>query len=394
MLVAATEALFKAHRPTIEKMIGGAEAPAAAKPAPAGDAIHGLVIPVPATWTRKNDPSGTILLIPPQIGGVRQSLLTVLPPSKLAGTRWEVHKALLKGILAQVKWTEEPVTVHYPDAPGPFIRSSVAGKVAEGGLQQLELYTAAHDGVTEAVLGVNGIDRNVVDPVLQATTLKDPPRAADRPRIVEAYRRLEQQASVNRDGGAPVPGNLVYERLWLRSDGVADFSTVIPEGYAASPLVLKVDPALADGTYGSWKAEGDKLLIVRRAGSPAEIYDREDGGLRHGGRAWEPMPRVDGMKLSGRWGARSGPEQRSSWIEFTPEGTFSTDGALSPVAAGDADRPKPPVRGTGTYEVRDWTMFFTFSDGKTWSTDFSILGRDAKTFTSILFRTTVLSRDK
>src|SRR4029079_19401938 len=91
---------------------------------------------------------------------------------------------------------------------------------------------------------------------------------------------------------------------------------------------------------------------------PAEVYDREDGGLRHGGRAWEPMPRVDGMKLSGRWGARSGPEQKISpcsyGIEFTPEGTFSTDGALSHAAAGDAVRPKPPVRGTGTYEIRDW----------------------------------------
>lgn len=398
MIVASTEALFKAHQPAVEKMIGGAAAPAAEKPAPGGGAIHGLVIPVPATWTRKDDPSGTVLLIPPQIDGVRQYLLTVLPPSRLEGTRWEAHKAILKGILAQVKWTDEPVTVHSPDAPGPFIRSSVAGKVAGGGLQQLELYTAAHDGVTEAVLGVNGIDRNVVEPVLRATTLKDPPRPPDRPRIVEAYRRLEQKATVNREGGALTPGSLIYERIWLRSDGVADFSTSYPEGYAASPLVFKVDPSLADGTFGTWKAEGDRVLIVRRAGSPAEVYDREDGGLRHGGRSWEPMPRVDGMKLSGRWGARSGPEQKvapwSYWVEFTPEGTFGTDGALSHVAAGDADRPKPPVRGAGTYEIRDWTMFFTFADGKTWSTDFSILGRDPQAFTSILFRTTALPRDK
>ena len=89
------------------------------------------------------------------------------------------------------------------------------------------------------------------------------------------------------------------------------------------------------------------------------------------------------MKLSGRWGARSGPEQKvAPWsysVEFTPEGTFSTDGALSHVAAG-------------TYEIRDGTMFFTFADGKTWSTDFSILVLDPKAFTSILFRTTALPR--
>src|SRR6185503_16355470 len=47
------------------------DAPAAAGVAPpaaaAGAVIHGLAIPVPATWTRKDDPSGAVYLVPPQI---------------------------------------------------------------------------------------------------------------------------------------------------------------------------------------------------------------------------------------------------------------------------------------------------------------------------------------
>ncbi|MBV8879293.1 MAG: hypothetical protein JO332_04990, partial [Planctomycetaceae bacterium] len=375
-------------------MIAGIELAGAGKPAPAGTVLHGLRMPLPSTWTRKDDSTGAVLLIPPQLEGVRQYLLTVLPPSKAAGSRWESHKALLKGVLAQVRWTEEPVTVHYADAPGPFIRTSIAGKVEGGGLQSIELYTALHDGVVETVVGINGIDRNVVDPVLKGTTFKDPPQSTERPKIVEAYRRLDQKLYPNLEGGALRAGSLQYERIMLRADGLADFSTSYPEGYAASPLVLKVDPGLAEGDYGTWKAVGDRVQIVRRAGLPPEVYVRDGDALSRDGKVWEPMPRVDGLKLNGRWGARSGPDRRASWIEFSADGKFSTEGALADAAVGEVERPKPPEKGSGTYEIRDWTIFFTFADGRVWSTDFSILGRDPGQVTSILFRTFALPREK
>jgi hypothetical protein len=43
------------------------------------------------------------------------------------------------------------------------------------------------------------------------------------------------------------------------------------------------------------------------------------------------------------------------------------------------------VKGAGTYELRDWTLFLTYDDGKAWPTDFSTLGRDPKNHTSLLF---------
>ena len=361
-----------------------------------GTAVHGLLIPYPATWVRQSDPSGAVTLVPPQMAGVQQYVLFVVAPSRLAGTHWESHKALAKTLTGQVQWSAAPVMVHYPDAPGPFIRTSIAGKIATGATQQVELYTAAHDGMMEAVVGTNGIDRNVVEPVLQATTFATPPRQAELPRIVEAYRRIDQKIYNDIQRGTMTAGSLMYERIWLRADGLADFSTNYPEGYAASPVPAKVDPGLVAGDYGRWKAVGDQVQIIRRDGAPPEIFRRAAGGIERNGALWQAMPRVDGLRLRGRFSRRSPPEQRPGWyewIEFGAEGRFTTDGLLRALAFGDV-RPKPPEKGTGTYELRDWTIFFRFDSGERWSTDFSTLGPHAGDIPAVIFRTTVVPREK
>lgn len=381
-----------------DPMSGRRPAASAAQPGRNGAVIHGLVIPYPASWTRLDDPAGIAVLIPPQIQGVQQYFLSVAPPTRQTGTHWEAHRALLAQVLGQVRWAEQPVTRHYADGPGIFVRTSIAGKVAGGGFQQAELYTAAHDGIVETVVGVNGIDRNVTDPVLRAVTFKDPPARTERPGIAEAFRRMNQQLYTNREGGALTAGSLQYERLWLRTDGVADFSTNYPEGYAASPVVPKVDPGLLDGDYGRWKAVGNEVHIVRRIGAPVEVYRRENGGLRNGSVWWEPMPRVDDLALSGRWSIRSPATERVSpfydWIDLSPDGRFAASGVLKRAAFGDVDRPKPPDPGMGTYRIRDWTIFFTFPDGQVWSTDFSTLGREPGNASAILLRTDVYPRER
>ncbi|MFN0178074.1 MAG: hypothetical protein ACKVZ0_04685 [Gemmatimonadales bacterium] len=364
-----------------------------------GTAVHGLVIPYPSSWQRIDDPSGKVTLVPDQVLGVQPYYLAVMPPSRQIGTPWESHKALLGAVLAQVPWTEDPVTRHHPDGPGPFIRTSIAGRVASGGLQSIELYSAAHDGIIEAVIGINGLDHNVVDPVLRRVVFRSPPKPVERPRIVEAYRRLDQKKYPDTRGGAPIAGTLMYERIWLRADGVADFSTNYPEGYGGSPLPLKVDPGLMDGDYGRWKAVGDQVHIERHRGSAPAVYQRENDGLKDGGGVWwAPMPRVDDLKLAGRWSMRSPPGETASpyydWIEFRPDGTFATDGVLRHVAFGVVSRPQPPQRGAGTYRIRDWTIVFTFADGSTWSTDFSTVGPGAPGASSIILRTTAYSRER
>ncbi len=377
---------------TLERTDGPAAAGVAPPAAAGGAVIHGLVIPVPATWTRKDDPSGAVYLVPPQTPGVLQYLLAVFPPNKLQGGHGEAHRAMAKALLQQAQWTGgEPVLHHKAEGPGLFIKTDAAGRTAGGEGRTFTLFTAVHDGTMEAVVGINAIDRSVVDPVLEATTFKDPPKTAARPKIVEAYRRLKQRLNPTADG--MVAGSLMYDRIWLRSDGVADFSTHYFEGYAASMLPMKTDASLLSGDYGSWKEVGDAIHITRSAGAAPEVYERVGGGLRGGGKEWEPMPRVDGLKLSGRWEIKS-PPQYHDWIEFTPEGKFKVDGVLKSVATGDISPIRPPAKGAGRYEIRDWTIFFTFDDGTRWSSDFSTLGRDGKPDASIIFRTTAYPKAK
>jgi len=349
--------------------------------------LHGLIIPIPADWKR-NDDQGVTYLIPPQNASPLNYLLAVFPPNKLQGASpWTAHKEMVKALLQQAQWKGEPVLVHKVEGPGLFIKTEATGDDAAGQRKTFTLFTAVHDGTLEAVLGVNQIDRNVVDPVLAATRFKDPPKNDARPKIVQAYRRTDQRITIDPSGGT-----LMYERIWLREDGVADFSSYYFEGYAASPLPLKVDATLMSGDFGSWKEDGDRILITRSAGAAPVVFERDNGGLRGGGKAWEPMPRVDGLKLSGRWEVKSPASH--DWIEFTPEGRFKVEGVLKSVAFGDVNPVRPPAQGAGTYEIRDWTMFFKFDDGTAWSTDFSTLGRDPNPGSSILFRTRVYPKAK
>jgi hypothetical protein len=359
---------------------------AQADPAARGTEVHGLILPIPAGWTRTDDPAGVVYLRPPDDPG---SLLAVFPPNKLQSSHWAAHKEMVNQLLRQAQWTGgEPVVVHKPEGPGLFVKTEAAGRTAAGEGRTFTLFTAVHDGIMEAILGVNSINRTIVDPTLEAARFKAPPKTDARPKIVEAYRRLNQRTFINPNGGAMIAGSLQYDRLWLWSNGVADFSTSYSEGYAASTLPLKVDPDLMSGDFGRWKEVEGKIQVVRAAGGAAEMFDRASGPA-----GWETMLRVDGLKLSGRWEAKTAPEAHD-WIDFTPEGTFKMSGVLKAVAFGDVAKVRPPDKAGGRYEIRDWTMFFTFEDGTTWSTDFSILGREMKPDSAILFRTRAYPKAK
>jgi hypothetical protein len=209
--------------------------------------------------------------------------------------------------------------------------------------------------------------------------------------VVQAYRKLVRKMYATPGGGALATGSMMYERVWLRSDGTADFTSWYTQGYAASPDVFKLDPGLLTGHAGSWKPVGDKYHVTRSADLPAEVYDRDGGG------AWEPMPRVDGLKLSGRYSKKSLPAagvvQFHHWIDFSEDGKFKTDGILTFIGSMDSDWPKLPDKLSGSYEIRDWTIFLKLDDGRVWTTDFSTINRDPKDLSGILFRTTVLLKE-
>lgn len=397
---AMSKELFEKHLAGAEGFVQELRFAGAADPLPAAAApglrqIHGLVLPLGPGWTTKNEAGGIVALFPPPPRSVTEPrwdyVMYVLPSQPLKGTFWETHKAVFQDALKSSGLKNPVPPSQRADVPGPFIYSASAGHDAAGGVRSISLYSALSDGKIECILVHHQEDLDTIRGILGRTTLKNPPQESQRPRILEIYRRANQKQFINPSGGAFIPGSLQYERICLRNDGVADFATYYAEGYAASPDVLKLDRSLENGDVGSWKAEGDdKLRIVRNAANPAEIYVRENGRLRQGDQVWQPMPRVDGLRYQGRWGA-AGPPRIA--IEFTREGRFKDEGLLEHVAFGDTKRPKPPKKGAGTYELREWTIFLKYDDGTAWSTDFSSIGADPKDDSSLIFRTSAFQKE-
>ena len=376
--------------------------------APAPAAIHGLDIPVPAGWTHKDDPGGAVVLRPPPPRNAPLDepvcMILVLPTQPMRGTFWETHRAVFDEVVKSLPLTNLVAPIHEPNSPGPFIRSSTAGDDANKRIQAVRLYSALSADGIECVLVVGQEDFATTGPMLHRTRARKPPKEAPRPKIVQAYRRLKQQADVNVNRGEYLVGAVPYERIWLRDDGVADFSAVYPEGHAASGAPPKVDRALQYGSYGSWKAVGEREVhVVRQAGKAAEVYLRENGALRLGDQVWQPMPSVDGLKLDGRWRLPVPAGQPPRHIEFTAAGRFTDEGVLVDVGifpvyawAGSrvVFRERPPARGAGTYEIREFTLLVKYDDGRAWSTDFSTAGADPKDLSKLLLRGGVLRAER
>jgi hypothetical protein len=133
------------------------------------------------------------------------------------------------------------------------------------------------------------------------------------------------------------------------------------------------------------------LFRIRRdAEKPEEVWEKVNGGLRFGGDQWTAMPRVDGLRLKGRYHHRSDPENKALqydyWVEFTEEGTFKTGGLLTWAAVSDlTGRPRPPETAAGTYEIRDWTIWFKVNGVPIWSADLMTLKDDPGDLETLLF---------
>ena len=385
--------IFKTHTPAAQAMLRKVVVPGAA---PAGTAIAGLVMPLPKGWTRQEDPSGWTLLTPPPelaFGNPRLFVAT----RKVEGSLWAAHRAMLKGLVEEAKWPGSYQTVATA-APGPFIASEVS---CTSDARMIRLYTAASgtDQMEVIVLSPVGGGElmTALLPILERTTLKTPPPAVKPPEIVEAYRRPSMKKFINADGTF-FYGSLKYERVVLLSNGVADFNMCYAEGMGASRDLLKVDSGTQNGFYGSWKADGKTVRIRRWADKPEEVWEKENGSLKFGDQVWAPMPRVDGLRLKGRYSYKSEPGNKdlqfNFWVEVTEDGSFKTGGLLTWLAVSDfTGRAKPPETAAGTYEIRNWTIWFKVNGAVVWSTDITTLKDDPKDLETLLINTYSFKRE-
>ena len=222
-----------------------------------------------------------------------------------------------------------------------------------------------------------------------AVALTTPP---GRPRVVEAYRLPAQRTQTGLYGGTFVE-RVHYERIVLLSNGVADFVRYHAFGLGADPELLSATPQTLNGYYGTWRAQGNTVVVRRQLALPEEVMTRENGNLRRGPQLWTPAPRVDGLRLSGVYAYRSdqinAPMRFNYSVEFSPDGRFRTGGLLSFLAVTDmTGRPKPPEHIAGTYEIRDWTLWFLVNGRVIWSTEFMPLTDDVRDLATVLIECT------
>lgn len=403
---AAPADAFETHLATVEQFVKDLKSEEQGKPAAAGvQEFHGLGLPLPEGWSRKDNPEGAIELRPPPPRTEKDPtwnyLVLVLPSQPLRGTLWETQRAIFDEVVKATGLRNTVAPLHESDAPGPFIRSSTAGDDANGSIRPVRLYSAPSEVGLECIVVFSQEDFGTTGPMLHLSKVRKPPKAAPRPKIAAAYRRLSQQSHVDVVQGRQVITAVPYDRIWLRADGVADFSPIYREGYAASRVPDKTDAALQNGRYGSWKAAGEEEVhVVRRSDKPAEVYRRDQGSLRLGDKVYEPMPSVDGLVLDGAWHLPGAERKRR--IEFTAAGRFKDDGLLEEVGylpvsawAGSPEMlyPRPPARGEGTYEIRDFTLLLKYDEGRAWSGDFSTSGPDRKDLSKLLLKAGTLHRE-
>lgn len=376
---------------------------AGTRPAKAVESIFGLDVPVPDGWTRIDETSGSVGLTPPRNRATPDDpppyMLVVFPPQPLKGTLWEMHRALFDELVKAVKLKDAVEPKHEPSVPGPFIRTSTAGKDARNWTQVLRLNGLVTEDGYIGIMVYGNDDLRTTGTMLHGVVVKKPSKIRP-PKIVEAYRRRAQQTAAEFNRGNPLITAVPYDRLWLRSDGVADFTPLYLEGHAASPLPAKVDAGMLQGFYGTWKPAGDgEVHVTRAAGKPPQVCRRDDGKLRLDDQVWMPMAPVDGLKLDGTW--RLPDPSANRRIRFTAAGRFTDDGVLEDVghvpvpawAGGHIVRlERPPARGEGTYEIREFTILFAYDDGRRWSADFSIDGDDPKDLSKLNLRAGLLQR--
>jgi len=395
-------ALYKARTPDVLAMLNKAKAPAAAAvsaapvaPAAGGVAIAGLNLPLPPGWAQEKADAGWIRLIPPETLFPGDQKVWVLPTQKIEGSHWTAHRALLEALVASAKWADYAREIA-DVAPGPFIRTKARCTTDR---RTIRLFTAVAGDQMEALVIAPDSNENLQTellPVLERTTLRNAAEAPKRPTVVEAYRLANKKQYLNVDGSM-VSGKVRFERILLLSNGAADLNPRYGEGLDGFAGLAKIDAGCQNGFYGKWTADGTRVRLLRDARQAEQVYERENGTLKFGNQVWNPMPRVDGLKLKGRYADKSQPGaalQYDYWFEFAEEGTFRTGGGLTSLAVLDqTGRPKPPDSCSGTYEIRDWTIWFKVDGRPIWSTDFMTTGEDLTDLKIVLIDATGFIRE-
>jgi len=355
-----------------------------------------LQLKVADGWTVTKAGEDWTQLVPPGVANVAEACAAIRSGLPLEGSWWASHKKIWAGLRDGFGMKDADPVLQIPDAPGLFIASSGRWvREGQGGFD-VRLYTAIAGKALVGILYTGGnhgtwsLQTWPLERMLRAATVKGG-AARPAPKVSEAWQCVTLHTTHH--AGGQTASKVRNDRLVLFENGAADTSLMHVEGYDAFPT-WKIDADLMDGAFGAWKST-DKELDITLAGR-TDRYTRDGDTLRRGDQVWKPMPRVDGLRLAGRYSRRSDPGAVFAfytWIEFTADGRFTMEGMLD-ARIVEGNPQQVPAGGKGSYEIRNWTLTLKLDGGFTQSQDLLIMEGDVKKPDSLWLLTCQYAREK
>jgi hypothetical protein len=115
-----------------------------------------------------------------------------------------------------------------------------------------------------------------------------------------------------------------------------------------------------DRRTGRWTESGG-TISVEWALRDAEKFERDGESLKSGGTSWSPLKPMDGALVARTFEHPTGFGPVWS-IRFGKDGRFDAAG-VNNTMGGEISMPAFPARGSGSYEIRSWTLILRFDNG-------------------------------
>jgi hypothetical protein len=188
-----------------------------------------------------------------------------------------------------------------------------------------------------------------------ATVPSSSPTMADDVPIVEAHVHIEMR-------GFSSTSSVLTDHILFFANGLVAREGVINGPRECYALYNVGRLSRLPLNYGRWTE--DKVAgVVRIQWQEGQPWTLQRSGTRLvlGGKALLQLRPIDGMQLNGTYAYRSVTGEMSQ-LEFRAGGLFSAANLIDSMSCGTQLRPGA-LAGSGTYEIRKWTLILRFSNG-------------------------------
>jgi hypothetical protein len=382
-------------------------------------AVTGLTYTPPAGWIRQDDPRGLATLMPTGLPRGVVCTVNIVPAQRFAGNAEELHVTLMRLATQNARLLDVPQR----GIAGSFLTSTFRQVTPQGVVLLTTLYTARWEDRGQAVVFASNNPNAVraylpvvtsmvasvqvpasVASVPGATSPSQPAPAAPRANDDFAY---HPKAVPPADRAVPVVGSYISAAarssysvgsgiqskvqtlmLVLYRNGLAARSLVQKDGsvdanYEAEGFAT-VDAnnpsSLGVRERGQWTEQSGKVSIAWANGEKVDLT-RDGANLKEQYVTWTPYASVDGLRLDGRF--QRVPPFGPPWqVTLRKDGTFAEDLA-GETMGGTLVNPAFPEHGSGTYEIRRWSLVLHFGNGFVQSINL-MLGQGGPASTSML----------